>query len=400
MVQRKITSASKIDPYSAGLNITRRSFIRRGLILAAAAATCPWLAACRADQNPQPSPSTAPILPPNWKEVRYAERLANGNVQCSQCPRRCVIRPYERGFCQTRENRRGILYSVVYNRPCIARPVPVEKAPIFHMLPGTQSFSMATAGCNLACLYCQNYTIARAKPEEVESFDMTASGAIEEGLKARCKSITFTYAEASVAFEYLVDVAQAARQNKLKTILKTGGYINPAPLKELCAALDAINVDLKGFSESFYQQVCQGELKPVLDTILTIQAENKAWLEIANLVVPGYNDSPKQLNDLVNWVKTNLGVDTPLHFNRFEPAYRLRMPPTPVETMEKARQVALEAGLHYVYVGNLPGNTGQNTLCPSCGKLLIERYGFEVRQNQVVKGTCKFCSTPLAGRWL
>jgi pyruvate formate lyase activating enzyme len=404
--------------------ISRRDFLKGTALLAAQVAAGNLLTGCAqflsAEELPAASlaPSSAPTTAPNtaaapastptasptvstalWREVKYYEQLANGIVRCAQCPRRCTIAQASRGFCQTRENRDGKLYSVVYGRPCIARIVPIERAPIYHMLPGTQSYSLATAGCNLACLYCQNYAIARAKPEEVESYTLTPEQVVAEAVKGKCKSITFSYSENTVAFEYMMEIAALARARGLKTILKTGGYVNTEPLKEMCAGLDAINVDLKGFSEQFYEQVCQGELKYVLETIQAIYAEKKAWLEIANLVVPGYNDDAKTIGAMLTWFKENLGTDVPLYFTRFEPAYRLRMPPTPVEIIEKARQGALNAGLRYVYVGNVPGHAGQHTYCPRCGKILIERVGFEVKQNNIVKGKCKFCGEPIVGQW-
>ncbi len=393
--------------------VTRREFLKASALVAAQVTCGAWLTGCAnalAASAPPPAASDAPapIATPTlsrelpfsgWREVKYYDQLASAVVQCAQCPRRCVIAPNARGFCQTRENRDGKLYSVVYGRPCITKTTPIEKAAIYHMLPGTQSYSLGTAGCNLACLYCQNYTIARAKPEEVESYTMTPDDVVAAALKAKTKSITFSYSEASVAFEWMMDIAKVARAKGLKVILKTGGYINEAPLKELCGALDAINVDMKGFSQTFYDQVCQGELKYVLETIKTIRRENKAWLEVANLVVPGYNDDPKMIGDFCAWFKENLGDDVPVFFTRYEPAYRLRMPPTPVETMERTYKIARDAGLKYAYVGNLPGHTGANTYCPKCGKLLIERVGFDIKQNQIAKGKCKFCGETINGKW-
>ncbi len=410
MVQAKIDSGLEMGrqgdcrPDVNGL--TRREFLQGAALLAANVAAGSLLAACA--PNPTATPTTSSsatstaspkALPANWREVKYYEKLAEGIVQCGQCPRQCTIPQGMRGFCSTRENREGKLYSVVYGKPCIARTVPVERAPIYHMMPGTQSFSIAAAGCNLACLYCQNYAVARATPEEVEAFDLMPEQVVAKALEQKCQSITYSYSEATVAFEYTMAVAALARAKGLKNVLKTGGYIRREPLIEICGAMDAINVDLKGYSNKFYQQVCAGELKYVLETIVTVREQNKAWLEVANLVVPTYNDDPKLIGELVKWFLDNLGDEVPLYFTRYEPSYRMRMPPTPIETMERARKIAQDAGVKYVYIGNLPGHAGAHTYCPRCGKTLIERVGFEMKQNNIVKGACKFCGEPIAGRW-
>ncbi len=390
-------------------SFTRREFLQGAALLAANVAAGSVLAACAPNSTATPTTSATSAanriasdkpIPANYREVKHYEKLADGIVQCTQCPRDCVIPQGRRGFCSTRENREGKLYSVVYGKPCIARTVPVERAPIYHMMPGTQSYSIATAGCNLACLYCQNYAVARATPEEVEAFDLTPEQVVAKAIEQNCKSVTFSYNEMSVAQEFMLGVASLAHAKGLKTVLKTGGYIKRAPLVELCAAMDAINVDLKGYSNKFYQQVCQGELKYVLETIVTVREENKAWLEVANLVVPTYNDDPKLIGELVKWFLENIGADVPFYFTRYEPAYRMRMPPTPIETMERARKIALDVGVKYVYIGNLPGHAGAHTYCPRCQKILVERVGFEIKQNNIVKGACKFCGEPIAGRWV
>ncbi|MEW6231737.1 MAG: AmmeMemoRadiSam system radical SAM enzyme [Chloroflexota bacterium] len=393
----------------AKVRLSRRRFLQGAAAFAGSTVAGSLLAGCGriagAERLPTPttlgpeaSPSPTPRVRP--KEAKYYAQLANGQVRCLQCPRRCQIATGARGFCQTRENQKGRLYSLVYGRLCIARPVPIEKSAIFHLLPGTQSYSVATAGCNLACMYCQNYAVARARPEEVEAWDMLPEDVVAKALQGRCPSITLSYSEPTIAFENLLEVAKAARARGLRVLVKTGGYINGEPLKELCGHIDAINVDLKGFSEQFYQQVCQGELRHVLETIKAIKEDGRPWLEVANLVVPGYNDNEPMIRALCAWFKDNLGEEVPLFFSRFEPAYRLKgLPPTPIETLEKAQQIARAAGLRFVYVGNVPGHRGQNTYCPRCGKLLVERVGFEVKQNRVAGGKCPYCGEAIVGRW-
>ncbi len=332
-------------------------------------------------------------------EAKYYLAIEGGDVQCLLCPRECYIKPGERGTCGVRENREGRLYSLVYGKPCAVHVDPIEKKPLFHMLPGSGSFSMATAGCNLRCINCQNWTLSQRLPEEVENYDLSPSQVVELAKEGDCKTIAYTYNEPTVFFEYMLDTAKCAHKKGLRNLWITSGYINAGPSRELCKYLDAANVDLKGFTEQFYRRIGGGKLEPVLKT-LKILKEEGVWLEVTNLIIPTFNDDLSQIGAMCEWIKHNLGPDIPLHFSRFFPAHKLtRLPPTPVKTLEEAREVALKIGLHYVYVGNVPGHPGNSTYCPRCGKLLIQRVGFIVSQNNIVEGHCKFCGEKIPGVW-
>jgi pyruvate formate lyase activating enzyme len=320
-------------------------------------------------------------------------------VRCGLCPHRCVLAEGERGTCRVRENRGGILYTFVYGNPCAANLDPIEKKPFFHFLPGTTAFSLATAGCNLRCQYCQNYTISQVPPEQTRNYDAPPESIVSTTVQRGAPTIAYTYSEPTVFFEYTLDTARLARRSGLRNAVISAGYVNPEPLRELCQAVDAIKIDLKGFNEDFYRQVCSGTLQPVLEAIRTIH-EMGVHLEIVNLVVPTLNDDPAELRALAEWMLQTVGPDVPLHFSRFHPDYQLlNLPPTPVETLEAARQAALDIGLHYVYLGNVPGHEGEHTYCPYCGQMIIRRAGMALAAMNIVDGLCGFCQKPIAGVW-
>ncbi len=332
-------------------------------------------------------------------EARYYRQLENKNVQCLLCPRRCVIAPGKRGFCRVRENRNGKLYSLVYGLPCSINREPIEKAPFFHFLPGSLRLTLATVGCNQRCKYCQNWEISQANPEDVRAQRLSPRAVVDLAERRSLPVICFTYTEPVVFFEYMIDIARLARARGIKTAVVSGGYINPEPLQELCAAVDAIKIDLKGFTPEFYENVCGSTLAPVLETIKTI-ARSSCHLELVNLVVPGYNDDTTTIRQMCQWIKENIGDTIPLHFTRFHPDYRLQnSPPTPISTLEQAAAIARRTGLKFVYIGNVPGHKDENTYCPNCGKLLIARTGFSVTQNNITNGRCKFCQARIPGVW-
>ncbi len=335
----------------------------------------------------------------NLHEARWYQKLDNKVVQCQLCPRRCVIAPGKRGFCRVRENRDGRLYSLVYGKPCSMNREPIEKAPFFHFLPGSQRLTLATVGCNQRCKYCQNWEISQASPEEVPSEDFSPEEVLglAEGLKLPI--ICFTYTEPVVFYEYMIDIARLARAKGIRTAVVSGGYVNPLPLKELCAVVDAIKIDLKGFTPEFYQDVCGSSLEPVLAACKTV-AESGCHLELVNLVVPGYNDDTTTIKKMCGWIKENLGDTIPVHFTRFHPDYRLQnSPPTPIATLERTVAIARRCGLKFVYVGNVPGHKDENTFCPNCGRMLVKRQGFSVLENNIVNGKCKFCGARIPGVW-
>jgi len=320
-------------------------------------------------------------------------------VKCRLCPHECVISEGARGHCRVRENRGGRLYALTYGRPCAVHVDPIEKKPFFHFLPTASAFSLATAGCNLRCLYCQNWSISQARPEEVETVDLPPQRLVQASAANRAAVVAYTYSEPTVFYEFMLDSARQGRELGLRNVVISAGYINPEPLQTLCEAVDAIKIDLKGFNADFYREVCGAELGPVLETIRTIAASG-AHLEIVNLVVPTLNDNMDELRELCRWVVDNVGPDVPLHFSRFQPEYRLKnLPPTPQATLEQAWQIAREEGVRYAYVGNLPGHPANNTFCHHCGELLIARQGFWVSAYHLVQGKCRFCGTPIPGVW-
>jgi len=334
------------------------------------------------------------------REASHYVQLDRNRVQCQRCPNQCLLEDGERGICRVRQNIEGKLYSLVYGQPCALALDPIEKGPIFHMTPGATSLVVATAGCNFNCKYCQNWQFALVNPEETRNYDLPPEEAVQLALDNGCEAIVFTYTEAIVSYEYMLDIAKLAKQRGLKTVLITNGYINPQPLRELCQYLDAIKVDLKGFTEEFYREVCSGQLEPVLGTLKVVKEEG-VWLEIVNLVVPMLNDDLDKIEEMCKWIKDNLGTGVPLHFSRFWPCYKLsKISGTSVDTLEQAIQIAKDAGLKYVYIGNVPGHEAGDTYCPQCGECLIKRVGYAaVTENNVVDGRCKFCEHEIPGVW-
>ncbi len=333
--------------------------------------------------------------------ARYWTSLHKDNaVRCFLCPHDCIIGDGERGKCRTRVNVEGGLRSLVYGRPVSIHVDPIEKKPFYHFLPGAEAYSLATAGCPLQCKCCQNWEISQARPEDYQTPYTPPEKIAKSASASKARVIAFTYNEPTVFAEYMIDIARDAKKQGLRSALISCGFVNEAPLAEMCKVLDAIKIDLKGCSEDFYRNVCGAELKPVLAGIKQI-AKSRAHLEIVNLVVPTLNDSDKILLELINWVLGEVGPDVPLHFSRFHPAYQmLNLPPTPIATLERARDMAIEKGIHYPYVGNVPSHPGDNTYCPSCKKVLIQRRGFFVTEMNIKSGKCKFCSRKIAGVWV
>ena len=333
--------------------------------------------------------------------ARYWTSLHKDNaVRCFLCPHNCIIGEGERGKCRTRVNVKGGLRSLVYGRPVSIHVDPIEKKPFYHFLPGAEAYSLATAGCPLQCKCCQNWEISQARPEDYQVPYTPPEKIARSASASKARVIAFTYNEPTVFAEYMIDIARDAKKQGLRSVLISCGFVNEAPLAEMCRVLDAIKIDLKGYSEDFYRNVCGAELKPVLKSIKQI-AKSRAHLEIVNLVVPTLNDSDKMLLELINWVLGEVGPDVPLHFSRFHPAYQmLNLPPTPVATLERARDMAISRGINYPYVGNVPSHPGDNTYCPSCKKVLIQRRGFFVTEMNIKNGRCKFCSRKIAGVWV
>ena len=320
-------------------------------------------------------------------------------VQCELCPKNCVIEPGQSGECRVRINVDGVLRTVVYGFACAEHIDPVEKKPLFHFLPGTPIYSIATVGCNLHCRNCQNWEISQANPEESRAVSRPPEKIVELARQANCLSIAYTYSDPVVFYEYTYDTAKLAREKGLRNVLVTAAYINPEPWRRLLRFVDAVNIDLKGITDDFYRTVCSATLKPVQNALVIAKASG-VHVEVTNLVIPTLNDKPEQLRELVRWVKANLGADTPLHFSRFFPRYKMRhLPPTSPQTLDTARQIALSEGLNYVYIGNIAAKQGQNTYCPGCKRLLIERTGYIIVQNKLKEGCCPDCGRQIYGAW-
>jgi pyruvate formate lyase activating enzyme len=320
-------------------------------------------------------------------------------VKCLLCAQECMLKDGERGRCRARINHDGVLKSLVYGRPAAIHVDPIEKKPFYHFLPGSKAFSLGTAGCPLSCRFCQNWEISQARPEDIHTPVYSPEDILTEASRRRSPVIAFTYNEPTVFIEYLTDIGRQGRKQRMKSVLVSCGFMNLRPLDEMCEVLDAIKIDLKGFSPDFYRDVCGAELDPVLRSIKQISRKG-VHLEIVNLVVPTLNDSPSMMTRLIEWVAGEIGPDVPLHFTRFHPAYQmLQLPPTPVSTLESAYETAKSKGLHYPYVGNVPSHPGNHTYCPSCGKTVVERTGFFVLSNRITNGKCPFCGLAIAGVW-
>jgi pyruvate formate lyase activating enzyme len=334
-----------------------------------------------------------PVLSP------YFTSRSNQQIQCQLCPRTCVVAEGQRGFCGVRENRGGKYYSLVYGNPCAVHVDPIEKKPFFHMLPASTSFSIATAGCNFRCKFCQNWEISQTRPDETYNIDLPPERVVALAQKAGSRSIAYTYVEPTIFYEYMRDTAVLARKEGLRNVYHSNGFINPGPLTELCKVMDGANVDLKGFTDEYYSSMSQGQLAPVLRALKILKKEG-VHLEITNLTIPTQNDDLGTIRQMCTWIKEELGADTPIHFSRFYPLHKLRgLPPTPVLTLEKSRQLAMDAGLEYVYIGNVPGHEGERTYCPQCKNVLIGRQGYSVKEMNLAEGKCKYCGKPIPGVW-
>jgi pyruvate formate lyase activating enzyme len=337
--------------------------------------------------------------PGKWsKEALFVEQ-AGDRVHCLKCPNGCTISIGESGRCRNRVNIRGRLFSIAYGNPCAVHVDPIEKKPLLHFLPGTRAFSIAAAGCNLACLNCQNWQISQVSPRETDNQDLMPRAVVNECRRTGCASIAYTYSEPTTFFEYAYDTAEIARNEGVRNVWKSNGYIEEVPLRKLCGVIDAANIDLKSFDQEIYARLNAGQLAPVLRT-LKIFHEMRVWLEITNLVIPGWTDDLEMIRRMCSWLRTNGLDDVPLHFSRFVPLYKLnRVAPTPVKRLEEAHAVALDEGLKYVYIGNVPGHSAEHTYCHHCRKMIVERRGYSIQVSHIKNGRCGFCSTVVPGVW-
>jgi pyruvate formate lyase activating enzyme len=325
---------------------------------------------------------------PALHEARYYEPFSNKTAQCFLCPNQCAISAGKWGGCKARKNIDGKLYSMVYGKIPTVHVDPIEKKPFFHVLPGSKASSIASTGCNMRCLFCQNWNISQCFPGDVPTDEWTPEQVVAKALESGSQAIAFTYNEPVINYEFMLETAKLAKAKNLKTVVISNGYIEEAPLKELLKYIDAYKVDLKAFHQNFYRKYTGGRLDAVLES-LKIILESGVWLEIVTLLVPGENDSPEEIQALAKWIRENLGDSVPLHFSRFVPQYKLQnLPPTPPETLIRARQIAMEEGLKFVYTGNIAYPEGEATLCPGSKEGIIVRQGYFVTANHLKNGAC------------
>ena len=332
------------------------------------------------------------------KEAMLYEKLPEHRVKCSLCNHRCLIGEGKRGICAVRENRGGTLHTLVYRRLISRNVDPVEKKPMFHFAPGSRSFSIAAVGCNFRCDFCQNYEISQMPREEnrITGQDVAPEEIVAMARKTGCKTIAYTYTEPTIYFEYAYDIAQRASKEGLKNIFVTNGYMTEEALRTLHPHLHGANVDLKAFRDEFYRERCGGRLEGVLHS-LRVMKELGVWVEITTLIIPGLNDSEGELRELAGFI-VSLGQEVPWHISRFHPMYKmLDRSPTSVKILERARKVGMEAGLRYVYTGNVPGDPGEDTFCHHCGQLLVDRLGFQILKYQIQEKKCPKCGTEVEG---
>jgi len=330
-------------------------------------------------------------------EARHYRKLETGGIECDLCPRHCRITDMERGYCGVRENRSDIYYTLVYGLPCAINIDPIEKKPLFHFYPGTSAFSLATAGCNVNCKFCQNWDISQSRPEQTNNIALPPNEAVNICLQRKVPTIAYTYSEPVIFYEYMYDTAKLGHEKAVKSVMITGGYIEEKPYADLLPHLDAVKIDLKSIREDYYKDIVRGELKPVLDRLIQTKKAG-VWLEIVFLVVPTLNDSDNEFKELARWIRKYLGTDTPVHYSRFHPQYLLRnLPPTPEKTLQKAYDISRAEGLEYVYLGNLSGHPAESTYCPGCGEVLIERKGYNIYQYKLDGNHCRTCNREIPG---
>lgn len=370
---------------------TRRRFLQAGL-MGLGLLTLPGLVPLSSAQEVQfgfvrPAPAV------------YWTVLTNGNIRCDLCPRHCEVMAGDRGECGVREHRDSKYVTLAYGNPCAVHIDPIEKKPLFHVLPGTGSYSLATAGCNLHCKFCQNWEISQARPEETYNYILSPEAIVQAAQRTGCPTIAHTYVEPMIFYEYMQEIARLSQAAGIINVCHTAAYINPKPLEELSPLLKAACVDLKGFTESFYRELVGATLAPVLAALKILRRQG-VHVEIVNLLIPQYNDDPKDLAAMCRWIRDEMGPLTPLHFSRFYPLYKMKQHyPTPLSTLEKAREIALASGLKYVYLGNVPQHDAENTYCHHCQKLIIPRRGYLVGEMKMKKGACSYCGGTIPGIW-
>jgi pyruvate formate lyase activating enzyme len=332
-------------------------------------------------------------------EARYYKKLPDREIECQLCPRFCKLGDKERGYCGVRENMGGTYYTLVYGKACAVHVDPIEKKPLFHFLPKTTALSIATAGCNVNCKFCQNWEISQVRPEQITHIDLPPESVVQTAEKNNCPSIAYTYSEPVIFFEYMYDTSLEARRKGIKNVVITGAHVNPEPFKDLLEVVDGVKIDLKAFNQDFYTKYVRGKLQPVLDAIVAA-SQSHVWLEIVYLVIPTLNDTTSEIRQMCRWIKKEIGPDVPLHLSRFYPYYLMKnLPPTPLSTLENLRNTALEEGLNYVYIGNIPAHEAENTYCPHCGEIIVKRMGYLIEKINIKNGRCALCGQEIPGFW-
>jgi pyruvate formate lyase activating enzyme len=368
-------------------NISKRNFLKKTLALSAGIICFPDRILPSGDQNSI-----------YRREAMFQEETPRG-IMCRICPNECILKEGELSQCNNRIVHNSVLYTMAYGNPCSVNVDPVEKKPLYHFLPGSRAFSIATAGCNLACLNCQNWTISQTSPDKTRNYHLMPEDVVKQSISNKCRSIAYTYSEPVSFYEYAYETAIIAKEKGIKNIFKSNGYINPEPLKQLCTVLDGANIDLKSFNNNTYLKLTGGKLQPVLDS-LKIYKDMGVWLEITYLIVPTWTDSTDEIADMCRWLSDNGFKETPIHFSRFYPVHKLeQLPPTPVEVLNKASRIALDEGLKYVYIGNVPGNELSDTRCPSCNTPVVTRQGYRITSYNITGGVCNNCGQPVDGVW-
>jgi pyruvate formate lyase activating enzyme len=397
------------DTESHKNKLTRRELLKAallgaGLVYVSSALGCSPETGDRAiSTTPEMTPPLQGASRKGWynpKPSPWFVALEGDQVRCTLCPKSCELGDGERSPCRVRENQGGVGYTLSHGNPTLVQEDPIERAPFYHVMPASRVLSLSTVGCNLSCHFCEVWDMALVAPEEVHAYHMPPEVVIAHAQAAGVGAIGYAFGEPVVFFEYMLDVARLAHQKGLFNLVHTAGYIEPEPLRALCPYIDGVNIDLKGFDPAFYRELVGGELAPVLRT-LEILKEEGVHTEITHLVIPTINDDMDVLREMCSWIINTLGPDVPLHFSRFYPLYKLSgLPRTPVSTLDQARQIAMNAGLNFVYVAKVVGHEGENTFCPNCGETVIRRLGFVVDAVDIVDGLCRFCGTAVPGKWV
>ncbi len=376
---------------------------RREVMLGTACSLCAWALGkipaidAQAQTRPSVQPPQKGLLKP--RQSPWFSQVQGQKLQCQLCPHNCQLASGERSRCRVRENRDGQGYTLTYGNPALVQEEPVERLPFFHVLPGSRTLAVSTAGCNLACKFCEVWDMALVEPEEIYAYDLPPDKVIQHAKASNLSSISYAFGEPVAFYEYLAETAALARENGLLNLLHTAAYIQPEPLQDLIPYLDAANVDLKSFEQHFYQQAVGGQLQPVLQA-LQLFRDKGVHLEITNIIIPGLNDDQQQIKQMCQWIAAELGPEVPLHLARFYPLYKLsHLPQTPVSTLDKARETALEAGLKFVYVARVTGHPGEHTFCPGCREQVIQRTGFIIDRIELSQGKCQHCQTEIPGKW-